>query len=189
TAQNSWEQLTLLPEGSPASRFPQPGSEKAKQMTVTSGRRCLEVLQKVGQPSSLLRTFLESSDWHSTKCLLTWKEKGIGITSTVKEGRKSHRLSFQLAVSMPRTEGTGFGLLLTPTSIQVLKSPEDYQKQKQGKDWKHNGTKYTNLLSQVVGLLPTPTAASDAKGGCTRPNPKRQNDTLAHPVHGMIGQN
>src|SRR5690606_12196462 len=120
TAQNSGEQLTLLPEGSPASRVPQPGSEKAKQMTVTSGRRCLELLQKLGQPSSLLRTFLESSDWHSTKCLLTWKKKGIGITSTDKEGRKSHRLSFQLVPSTRRTEGIGCGLLLSTPSAHPM---------------------------------------------------------------------
>ena len=34
-----------------------------------------------------------------------------------------------------------------------------------------------------MGLLPTPTATSDAKGGCTRPDEKRQNDTLAHAMH------
>src|SRR5690606_3428929 len=37
----------------------------------------------------------------------------------------------------------------------------------------------------VMGLLPTPTAVSDAKGGAMRKNPKRQNDTLAHAIHGM----
>jgi len=33
-----------------------------------------------------------------------------------------------------------------------------------------------------MGMLPTPTA-SDYKGGCTRTDPKRQRDTLAHAVH------
>jgi hypothetical protein len=37
-------------------------------------------------------------------------------------------------------------------------------------------------------MLPTPTATSDAKGGCTRSDESRQNDTLAHAMHGMIGQ-
>src|SRR5690606_40785847 len=77
TGQNSGEQLTLLPEGSPASRFPQPGSEKAKQMTVTSGRRCLELLQKLGQPSSLLRTLLESKRFFSTNCNLKWRARSM----------------------------------------------------------------------------------------------------------------
>lgn len=35
----------------------------------------------------------------------------------------------------------------------------------------------------TLGLLPTPTAISDPKGGCTRPDAKRQNDTLAHAMH------
>jgi len=36
-------------------------------------------------------------------------------------------------------------------------------------------------------MLPTPTATSDAKGGSTRSDPKMQNSTLAHAVHGIIG--
>ena len=39
-----------------------------------------------------------------------------------------------------------------------------------------------NDLSSM-GMLPTPTAISDAKGGCTRHNPNRQKDTLAHAMH------
>jgi hypothetical protein len=44
-------------------------------------------------------------------------------------------------------------------------------------------------LQTVVwkSLLPTPTGTSDAKGGCTRPNPDRQKDTLAHAMHSVIG--
>jgi hypothetical protein len=38
------------------------------------------------------------------------------------------------------------------------------------------------------GLLPTPTATSDAKGESTRKEAKRQNDTLAHCVHGQLGK-
>lgn len=37
------------------------------------------------------------------------------------------------------------------------------------------------------GMLPTPTATSDVKGGCTRIDPNRQNDTLAHAIHGQMG--
>jgi hypothetical protein len=51
-----------------------------------------------------------------------------------------------------------------------------------------NGFKTTGKLTDwsVSGMLPTPTAVSDAKGGCTRKNQKRQNDTLAHSIHGII---
>ncbi len=48
--------------------------------------------------------------------------------------------------------------------------------------------KLNKLGWAVASLLPTPTASSDAKGGCTRTDPKRQNDTLAHSMHGMLGE-
>lgn len=38
----------------------------------------------------------------------------------------------------------------------------------------------------AMGLLPTPTKSSDQKGGCTRTDPERQNDTLAHAIHGIV---
>jgi len=69
--------------------------------------------------------------------------------------------------------------------------------------WKLKGTKSNRFYFQLVPstlptegteygsadgeILPTPTATSDPKGGCTRPNPKRQRDTLAHAIHGEIG--
>lgn len=49
-----------------------------------------------------------------------------------------------------------------------------------------DGTDLTQLAHH--NLLPTPTAISDVKGGCTRKDSKRQNDTLAHAIHGQIGQ-
>ena len=36
--------------------------------------------------------------------------------------------------------------------------------------------------------MPTPTAVSDPKGGCTRTDPKRQKDTLVYFIHGELGQ-
>ena len=68
-----YEQLTLFPAGSRASLFPLPGSEEARMMTVTSGRRCSELYRRSGPLGSLVRTLLESSGWHSTRCCLTWK--------------------------------------------------------------------------------------------------------------------
>jgi hypothetical protein len=52
------------------------------------------------------------------------------------------------------------------------------------------GTKFGASLGMAAatGLLPTPTATSDAKGGSTRKEAKRQNDTLAHCVHGQLGR-
>lgn len=65
-------------------------------MTVTSGRKCLELYRKSGPLGSLVRMCLESSIWRSTRCFLTWK-----IRAT-----PANRLLFQLAASTPRTEET-----------------------------------------------------------------------------------
>lgn len=72
-------------------------------MTVTSGRKCSGLYGNSGPLGCLVRTCLESSIWHSTRCLLTWKRKDL----------KHKRFLFQLAASMPRTDDTG--LLLWPT--------------------------------------------------------------------------
>lgn len=52
-------------------------------------------------------------------------------------------------------------------------------------DFKQGGKSMWTALKEN-NMLPTPTASSDAKGGCTRTNPKRQNDTLAHAMHSQM---
>ena len=89
-----------------ASHSVQPGSDEARKMTVTSGLRCLELFTNCGQLGSLVKMCLESSIWHSTRCFLTWKRK---VT-------KSNVSLFQLAVSMPRTNGNGVPLWPTPST-------------------------------------------------------------------------
>ena len=95
------EESLFSQEDFPASRSVMPGSEEARTMTAISGRKCSESYKRQGQLGLLVRMLLESSAWHSTKCVLTWKQK---VT-------KSSRSLFQLAVSMPRTEETEYGLL------------------------------------------------------------------------------
>jgi hypothetical protein len=65
-----------------------------KQMTATSGLKCLELYAKQGPVGCLAKMLLASKTWHSTRRCLTWKAK---IT-------KSNRLLFQLVPSMLRTE-------------------------------------------------------------------------------------
>ena len=101
-----FEQLMLFPAGSRASRSLAPGSDEARRMTVTSGRKCSASLMKSSPLGLLARMLLESSIWRSTMCCLTWKEKAT----------KQGRLYFQLAVSAPRTGGTGSPLLPTVTA-------------------------------------------------------------------------
>ena len=91
-------------------RFPLPGSTEARTMTVTSGRKCLESYKNSGPLGCLVRTCLESSIWHSTRCLLTWK-------TAVTPGK---RLLFRLAVSMPRTSGNDAQFWPTPSTGAAL---------------------------------------------------------------------
>lgn len=92
-----YEQLTLFPVDSPASRSLLPGSDEARTTTVISGQRCYELSESCGLLGCLEKMLLASQIWHSTLCFLTWK------TKATKQGR----LWFQLAVSVPRTEDTG----------------------------------------------------------------------------------
>jgi hypothetical protein len=79
-------------------------------------------------------------------------------------------------VSAHPTEGTEFGglpqteMLGTPTTRQTARS-ERFKR------------KTMNPQEFANSMIPTPTATSDPKGGCTRPDPTRQRDTLAHAMH------
>ena len=104
------EQLTLFPVDSRASRSPSPGSAEAKTMTVTSGQKCSASYRNCGQLGSLVRMCLESSIWHSTRCLLTWKTKAT----------PAKRSLFQLAVLMPRTDDTECAFWPTPKASATM---------------------------------------------------------------------
>ena len=144
------EQLTLFQEDSPASRFPSPGSDEARRMTVTSGLKCLELYQNSGPLGSLVRTLLGSSIWRSTMCTLTWKTK---VTP-------SKRLLFRLVPSMPRTGGTDAPSWPTPTAadsyIGKLKSTQQKP-----------GSMHSVNLSDAVRMWPTP-KAQNARGNGER---------------------
>ena len=134
------EQLMLFQVDSPASRSAAPGSDEARMMTVTSGRKCLELSKSSGPLGLLEKMLLESSVWRSTRCYLTWK------TRVTKQGR----LLFQLAASMPRTEDTD--VLLWPTVT--------------ASDWKHQGpNSHQKGPQEAVRMWPTPTTGAGLCGG------------------------
>lgn len=101
-----YEQLTLFPVDSPVNLSALPGNSVARQMTVSSGRRCAELYPRSGRLGCLVRMCLESSIWHSTKCYLTWKVSDM----------KRKRLLYRLVVSMPRTSDTECALWPTVTA-------------------------------------------------------------------------
>jgi len=89
-------QLTLFAEETLASHSVFPGSEEAKKMTVTSGRKLYDYFKKSDRIGLLVKMLLGMSRWGSMQCSLTWK-------ASVTPHR---RLLFQLRPSEPRTEET-----------------------------------------------------------------------------------
>jgi len=103
---NTYFQSILFLEDSPASRGPLPGSPEAIQMTVISGRKCLE-LSKLLNPDSFSEKMLRgllTMKWASRERFLTWKVKAT----------KYGPLIYQLAPSAPRMSGNESGLWRTP---------------------------------------------------------------------------
>ena len=168
------EQLTLFREDSPVSRSVLPGSAEARKMTVTSGRKCLELSGNSGPLGLLEKMCLESSIWHSTRCLLTWKTKATNAGASL----------FRLAVSMPRTGGNDAPFWPTPSTgaslcggtgnfktlqkmaEKGLITEEERRQLSQGNGGKTN----PGLVEWLMGyeqtftsLIPTP-RASDYKG-------------------------
>jgi hypothetical protein len=172
------EQSTLLQAGFRASHTAQQASASAKKMTVTSGLKCLEQYAKFNRAGLLGKMFpgllVGREGWFSTRCRLTWKLRGT----------KYSRLYFQLAVSTLRTEETGSGLLPTPRANQV----NGCDLNSEALASRNKGNSEEVVAGWVTGLLPTPTATSDPKGGCMRKDPKYQNATLAHMMHGIHGE-
>ena len=174
------------PVDSPANRSPVPGSDEARRMTVTSGRRCLESCGSSGPLGCLERMLLESSTWNSKLVVLTWKVKGI----------PSGRSLFQLAGSVHRTAATGASLWPTPTgsgnnnrkglstrsgdglatAVRLWPTPK-------ARDWRPAGypadlRRQSPDLNVVARLYPTPTTPSGHCTGrldewCGRHNPFR----------------
>ena len=172
-----YEQLTLFQADSPVSRSALQDSDKARQMTVTSGLKCSESYKSSGPLGCLVRTCLGSSIWHSTRCSLTWK----------KSVTPHNRLLFRLAVSMPRTSenesplwptpstgaalcaGTGNFKTLQRMAEKGLITEEERRQLSQGNGGKTN----PGLLEWLMGyeqeftkLMPTP-VASNYKGAST----------------------
>lgn len=109
-SEQAYEQLTLFQEGFLVSPLVLPGSMEARRTTVTSGRKCLESYRNYSPLGCLVRTCLESSIWHSTRCFLRWKTQDT----------KHKRLLYRLQVSMRGTKESGSVLWPTPTTGAAL---------------------------------------------------------------------
>jgi len=106
----SRNQLTLFAADTHASPSVLPGSDWARQMTVTSGLSISGLSKNSGPLGSLERTLLATSTWASTLCYLTWKAKGT----------PQGRLLFQLAPWTQSTDEIERGLWPTPRSCSAM---------------------------------------------------------------------
>ena len=159
--------LTYSQEGFLASHFQRQESEGERKMTVISGRKCFGQYGRYNPLGSLVRTLLESPAWYNPAVRLRWKVKPLCLKRLTRKRYSSKntlsrpsaeilsvrdipssRFLFQLAVSEPRTGGTGYGLLPT-VQTQGLKVCD-----------KNGKTKFMNL-----NLLPTPTAQGGFNSG------------------------
>ena len=132
-------QLTLFPGDSHASRSPLPGSSEARRTTATSGRKWLGLSKNSGQLGLLEKMLLESLGWHSPIFYLNWKPVDIG---------QGHFL-YQLALSEPDTDDTGWQLWATPNTMDHLpqRSPEALRRQAEGS--RKGRKRPANLREQV----------------------------------------
>ena len=146
------DKSTSLPEVSPVSHTQWQENEKGKKMIDTSGRRCLDQLERFNRVGSWGRMFLAlligQEGWYSTKCKLTWKLRGT----------KYSRLYCQLAVSTLPIKEKGFGLLLTPSTVDIGITEGRVEKRTVYRE--SVGRHYVPecLTEQLQGLLPTPCA-------------------------------
>lgn len=148
-----------------ASPFPLPAGERVRKTAVTSGLTCSVPFTRSGPVGLLVRTLVASSRWYSPARRLTWDVSPLcseRISLYTVSGRNtssrpsavilsvkdipSSRCLFRLVPSVPRTEGTAYGLLPTPMA-------RDYSPR--GPNCLQKG------LPEIIRemLLPTPTAA------------------------------
>ncbi len=144
------EQLTYSQEGFLANHIQAQVSDLGKRTSDTSGRICSESFQKLSQPTSWAKTFVDlligMGEWSSKKCALTWKVKGTPY----------NRYYCQLVPLAHRIDATEFGSLLpTPCAFDSTNARAT-MKSNQIKEGSMHSMTLPRMLN--MGLLPTPTA-------------------------------
>lgn len=86
-------QLTLFPADSHASLFRSPGSEEERMMTVTSGRKCLELYKRSGPAGLWGKMCLDLYETHLTKFLRVFSRRDTPQGHTLLRLRSVGRCS------------------------------------------------------------------------------------------------
>ncbi len=161
--------LTFLQEDSPANPTQWQEKDLVKKMTATSGQKCLESLEKLNQVGLWAKMFtgllIGMEGWYSTKCKLIWKLKGT----------KYGRFYCQLRPLTLPTEGTEYGLLPTPKTMDGMAENVN-----SGKELKlingsfvnirpKDGMRFGPSLNDIARhrMLPTPTAMDSTNATVT----------------------
>lgn len=84
-----WEQLTLYPEDSPASRFPWPESSAGRKTSGFYGLKCSALSGSLGRIASSVRTYLESSALPPGRWSRIWSVKAITSSCLILKLRLS----------------------------------------------------------------------------------------------------
>ena len=188
------EELTSSRAAGRANLGVRPGSNEARKMTVTSGRKWLALLESYGHAGLLgkMCAALLTNQWGSSAAFLTWKASAM----------KPSHLLFQLAPLMPRTAETAFGLFLgTPTAAMSQRSAKFARKTQNPAEFVrdhprllHTPTATANQMAPSMrdrdpgSWWPTP-VARDRKGlsGAGRQERKEHpKDTLPNAVGGAL---
>lgn len=148
------DQLNLFPPDILASHLVLPGSEKAREMTVTSGRKCIDYSKKLTPLGLLARMLLATYPWASTKCYLTW------TTSTTP----GNRLLYQLVPSTQTTEDTDCSLSPTPQARDWKDSKFRSVKKAVGQYHKRNSPSLILTYIAKTGKMPMPEIYEIAMG-------------------------
>ena len=106
-----YEQLTLFPADSHASRFPWQESKKEKGTTVTYGLKCFELSESCARIALSVKTFLESSRLPPGKWSRIWSRQGITSSCSVLKLRLSERGTGEQGCSL---------LLPTPNTMDKM---------------------------------------------------------------------
>ena len=136
------EQLTLFAEEYLVNHFQSQASKEARMILDTYGRTSSDSSNKSGQSFALLKMLVDSSQWHSTMCGLTWKVKVTPLK----------RVLFQLVPKLLTTDETGSLLLPTPRANESTECIETIIARRE-----RTGVGYMNLTA-AAKLWPTPNA-------------------------------
>jgi len=120
-----------------------PGSEEARTMTAQSGEKWLELYRRQDPLGCLVRTLVGSRRWASTTCFLTWRAWDTPAKHSV----------FLLALSTPRTEGTGCGLWPTPKASSGVHRDTPSERRRKTPDLETEVKRRANIPVHVNGQL------------------------------------